>query len=99
MVIVGVVGALLGAGGLAALVQARSLNRKHVAEADVTLGGGWQTLYLTMREDLSKVRERLAVVEANEEACQRRLAQLEIDPKKVERTVQALIRKELEKRS
>lgn len=98
--IIATLGAVLGAGGLAALVQARSLNKKTSAEADVTLGGGWQSLYITMREDLSKVRERLAVVEHNEEVCQKKLAALEhLDPVKTERLVKQLIDRELEARS
>lgn len=99
-IVVAAVGALLGAGGLTALLQARSLSRKNSAEAEVSLGGGWQALYLTMREDLSKVRERLAVVEAAEATCQERLARLERGrPAQTERIVKRLIDTELEARS
>lgn len=84
-----VVAALLSAllsGGLVAILSVRAQNRrtfaeavKTNAEAEVTLGGGWRILWETAHKDLSEVRERLALVEANEARCQERLAVLERD--------------------
>lgn len=92
------IGALLGAGGVTALVQARAVNRRTLAQAhqvdadaEVTLGGGWQTLVrevraetaaarsetATVRAEANVLRERLARVEEREQECQSRLALLE----------------------
>lgn len=97
---VAIVGALLGAGGVTALLQSRSVNRRTLAEADkseadaqVTLGTGWQLLVSEQRKELNELRERLAIVERSEEACQQRLAQLEAhaSPEKIEAKVSSLL--------
>lgn len=82
--IVAAVLSALVSGGLVGIVQTRAQNRRTIAEAvkanaeaEVTLGGGWRILWETAHKDLSEMRERLAVVEANESRCQERLAALE----------------------
>lgn len=97
--VVGFVGALLGAGGLAALLQAKALNKKTTAEADVTLGSGWKLLWESVKADNNELRERVAVVEAAEEQCRERLNKIEgVDTPHMERAVAALIQKEIVKR-
>lgn len=95
-VLVPVLGVLLGAGGLAALLQAKTMNRKLSAEADVTLGGGWQVLWQASRTEINELRERLALVEKAEYDCRERLNKIEgIDTPHMERAVTALIEKEI----
>jgi hypothetical protein len=119
--IVALVGALLGAGGLTALLQARATNKRTIAEAsktsaegEVTLGGGWQTLWQAARDDAvaarteskaaraetNELRERVAVIEAQEADCRERLLKLEsaAHPAAVESKVVSLIDREITKR-
>ncbi len=103
-----IVGALLGAGGLTALLQARATNARtraqahqSDADADVTLGGGWHLMWESLRADNNELRERMAVVETREAECQSRLAQLESghsSPAAVERMVVAMIDEEIRRR-
>lgn len=95
-----IIGALFGAGGIAAILKTRSDNRKTEAEADVTLGGGWQVLWNTARVEINELRERLAVVEGNEAICRARLASLEAKSggDNIEKALQALIDAEIVKR-
>lgn len=72
-----VIGALLGTGGLAAIFHARAQNRSTDAQTDVTLGQGWQTLVTEQRREINELRERVRLVEHQEEQCQERLALLE----------------------
>lgn len=86
-----VLSALLGAGGIGALLHARSINKRTNAEAnkvnveaEVTLGGGWLALYTAQQEELNAMRERLVLVEQRamkaeerEQHCLRRLEELE----------------------
>lgn len=74
---VALVGMVLGAGGISALLRARSQNRKTNAQAEVTLGEGWQAFVEALRKDNNELRERVRVIEEKEEQCQRRLAVLE----------------------
>jgi hypothetical protein len=76
-VIVVLIGALFGAGGIAAILKTRSDNKKTSAEAEVTLGGGWQSLWETARIEINELRERLAILEHEEATCKARLALLE----------------------
>lgn len=75
------IGAVLGASGLGAILQARALNRRTTAQANsidadaqVTLGGGWQVLVGEQRVELNEMRERIAVVEQRAVACELREA-------------------------
>lgn len=106
--IVLLVGALLGTGGLTAFIQARAVNRRTDAEtrktdvdADVALGDGWQVLWASARSDLNEMRERLALIEGREAECRDRLAALERDahPAAVEQLVMSLIDQEIAKRT
>jgi hypothetical protein len=99
-VIIAIVGGLFGAGGIAAILKTRSDNKKTEAEAEITLTGGWQILYETTRKEVNELRERLAIVEANERECKARLARLEMveDGFDVEKKVAYLIQAEIEKR-
>lgn len=119
--IVGVVVALIGAGGIGALLGVRATNRKvnaealkTTAEAEVTLGGGWQQLYQAARDDavasraeshqtrveINELRERLAVVERHDAECSERLAKLESHaaPEALERKVVTLLDDAIERR-
>jgi hypothetical protein len=87
-------------GGLVGILQSRAQNRrttaeaeKVAAEAEVTISGAWQLLYTEQRKEINELRERLVIVEKSEEACQRRLAQLEshATPEKIEAKVSSLI--------
>lgn len=95
-----VIGAVLGAGGIGALLRARSENRQNNADADVTLGAGWQVLWESARKDTAELRERLAVVEHREEECRVRLAQLEShsSPASIERVVATMLNAEISRR-
>lgn len=105
--ILGAIGAIIGAGGIGALLQSRSLNRRTNAEAtkmgvdaEVTLGSGWQELWQSARSEINEVRERLAVVENREAECRARLAQLEShsSPASIERVVASMLATEIAKR-
>lgn len=93
------VGALLGAGGITALLKARSENRKVDAQAEVTLGGGWHELWKSARSELNELRERLAIVEEKERVCQARLLEIETHARQsiaeVERKVLTLLDKRI----
>lgn len=103
-----VAGALLGTGGLAALLQAGAVSRRTAAEAhkvdadaEVTLGGGWKVLVAELRGELNEMRERLSAVEQREAECKARLAKLEAaggTPEHVERTVARLVKEEIARR-
>lgn len=102
-----VIGAVLGAGGIGALLRARSDNRRTNAEAartsveaDVTLGGGWKVLWDSARVEINEVRERLAIVEDREAECRARLASLEHTTSHgtVEQIVVQLLDQEIAKR-
>lgn len=105
---IAVAGVLLGAGGVTALIQARAVNQRTVAQAhradadaQVTLGSGWQRLVETQRTELNEIRERIAVIERQEEECRTELALLKAgasSPAAVERLVVSLIDQEIEKR-
>lgn len=108
-VIVAIVGALLGAGGITALFQIRALNRKLdaqatqlEAEASVSLGGGWAQMWATQHQDNNELRERLVVVEQAEAECRIRLAELERGQRKtvveIEARVMKLLDEEIVKR-
>lgn len=108
--LVALVGALLGAGGLAALVQARATNRRTIAEAhkvdadaEVTLAGGWKVLVETQRAEINELRERVVLVEQREADCKARLGKLERaigagSPGEVEALVAELVKKEIARR-
>lgn len=98
--IITIVGGLFGAGGIAAILKSTADNKKTSAEAEVTLGTGWQVLYQTSRQEINELRERLALVERSDQDCKRRLAKLEAEAGgvDVEKTVLALIQKEIDKR-
>lgn len=119
-VVVALIGALFG-GGVVGIVQARAQNRRTTAEAvkvgaeaEVTLGGGWQVLWQSARDDavaaraeaaqgrteMNELRERLAIVEKREEECRDTLARIEhhIRPENVEKNVVSLIDREIAKR-
>lgn len=99
VLLIGALGTLMGAGGLAAVLKTRSDNRKTVAEAEVTLGGGWELMWKSQRDENNELRERVAIIEASEKECHARLARLEskgdVD---IESTVVGLIDKEIAKR-
>lgn len=120
-VVVALIGAALG-GGIVGIVQARAQNRRTTAEAvkvgaeaEVTLGGGWQVLWQSARDDAAaaraesaqgrietnELRERLAIVEQREQECRDTLARIEhhISPENVEKNVVSLIDREIAKRS
>lgn len=102
-VIIAIVGGLFGAGGIAAILKTRADNKKTEADAEITLTGGWQVLYETtrkeMRDEINALRERLAVVEKNEQECQRRLSRLETTGgADVEEKLLTLIEQEINKR-
>ncbi len=102
-VLIAIVGGLFGAGGIAAILKTRADNKKTEADAEITLTGGWQVLYETtrkeLREEINTLRERLAIVEKNEKECQLRLAKLErVSGLDVEKTVQNLLEKEIQRR-
>jgi hypothetical protein len=108
-VVVATVGALFG-GGIVGIVQARAQNRRTTAEAEVTLGGGWQILVSELRAEMNEMRERVAVAEkrasdseTREAECQDRLAKVEqkqehVSEEHVERVVVGVIEAELAKR-
>lgn len=97
--IIAVVGSLLGAGGLAAILKTRAENKKTEADAEVTLTGGWKVLWETSRSEVNELRERLAIVEKKEQECNARLAKLETGSSpEIEKRVQELIKTEIEKR-
>lgn len=104
-----VIAAVLGAGGLGAFLQTKNINRrtsaealKLSAEADVTLGGGWQTLYSAQRQDTNELRERVAVLEHDEAKCQKELeklkGQMTVSSLDMEQKVIELLDKEIVKR-
>lgn len=98
-VIIAIVGGLFGAGGIAAILKARADSKKTAAEAEITLTGGWKILYEASRSEVAELRERVAIVEHKEEECQTRLAKLEkVSGLDVEKTVAALIEREIQKR-
>lgn len=108
-----VIVAVLGAGGLGALLQARSLGRRTTAEAakadaeaQVTLGDGWATLYAAQQSQITNLAERVKVVEHRaqtaedrEAECLRRLDEFEGRARSslaaVETKVLALLDKEI----
>jgi hypothetical protein len=104
------IGALLGAGGLGALLKSRAESVKIHADAEVTLGGGWQILVGELRVEVNELRERVAVEERRADAsevrealCQDRLADIErrtehVSEEHVERVVASVIDTELQKR-
>lgn len=97
--------ALIGGGGIGAILKTKADNRKTVAEADkveaeaqVTLGGGWQVMWEAQRKELNELRERVAIVERQEAECREKLARQEgkdASPEAVERLVVAMIDKRL----
>lgn len=96
--VVAIFGFLFGAGGIAAILKTRADNKKTEADAELTLTGGWRVLYETSRAEVNELRERVALVEENEKKCQTRLAKLErVSGLDVEKTVQTLIEKEIQK--
>lgn len=104
---VALLGVLLGAGGFAALAQARSVNRRTNAEArgvdataEVTLGEGWRELVTQQRIEINELRERLALLEERDARCQARLALLESGetPAALERRVADLVNVEINRR-
>ncbi len=98
--IVLIIGAILGTGGVVGLLRARSQNRLNNAQADVTLGEGWNVLVTEYRREINELRERLAVVEKQEAQCRDRLSALESGSHAaaVEKQLRTAIDKELEKR-
>lgn len=106
--IVGIVGALCGAGGLSAWLQAKAINRRTLAQAhsidadaEVTLGDGWLRLVEQQRVELNEMRERLVLVEEREAECKARLARLETlgaVGKEAETHLSRLVREELDRR-
>jgi hypothetical protein len=112
--IVAAVVALVGAGGVGALLGVRATNRRTNAEAvktnveaEVTLGGGWQALWQSARADaemyrkeVNELRERLVLVEQHDSECQERLAKLEAHaaPEAIERKVVSLLDSAIERR-
>lgn len=99
-VIIAIVGGLFGAGGIAAILKTRSDNKKTDAETELTLTGGWKILYETSRAEINELRERLAIVERNEQDCKARLAKLEHPTiaGDAEKRLVSLINQEIEKR-
>lgn len=99
-VIIAIVGGLFGAGGIAAILKTRSDNKKTDAETELTLTGGWKVLYETSRAEINELRERLAIVERNEQDCKARLAKLEHPTISgdAEKRLVSLINQEIEKR-
>jgi hypothetical protein len=72
------------------------MNKKLSAEADVTLGGGWQVLWQSSKTEINELRERLAIVEKAETDCRDRLNKIEgVDTPHMERSVRDLIEKEI----
>lgn len=97
--IIAIIGGLFGAGGIAAILKTRSDNKKTEAEAELTLGGGWQVLWQTARTESNELRERLAIVEKSDIDCKSRLASLEAQGSiDVEKTVATLIEEAIVKR-
>lgn len=98
-VIIAIVGGLFGAGGIAAILKTRADNKVTEANAEMTLTGGWQLLYQESRKEVNELRERIVLLEKREEECQMRLTKLErVSGLDVEKTVSALIEREIRKR-
>lgn len=106
--IVAAAGALIGVGGITALLQAGAVNRRTLAQAreidadaEVTLGGGWKRLVAEQRFELNEMRERISQLEEREADCKARLARLETQGtvgKEAEAHLSRLVREELERR-
>jgi len=100
-IIMAIVGGIFGAGGVAAILKTRSDNMKTEAETEITLTGGWKLLYESTRAEVNELRERLAIVEKNEQECKARLARLEssdIDEIEVEKKLSYMIQEAIKKR-
>lgn len=101
--------AILGAGGLGALLQTKYINKrtsaqaaKLQAEAEVGLGQGWRLLLAEQRKETNELRERVALLERSEEQCKQELAELKETARQslvtVEKRVMDLLNVEINKR-